>query len=99
VARLYHEQAGMYQQLNQLALAQASYEKALAIREQQQPSNPLALGETLYHLGQVYAAQKNLAEAKRTLQRAVKILEAQLGTSNELVASARRDYEKISTTP
>ena len=41
---------------------------------------PMALGETLHHLGQVYAAQNQRAEAKRTLERAVKILEAQLGT-------------------
>ena len=98
VARLYHEQAGMYERMNQLALAQVSYEKALAIRERQQ-ADAVALGETLLHLGQVYAAQSKTSDAKRTLRRALEVLEARLGPGNELVASARRDYEKVARTP
>jgi tetratricopeptide (TPR) repeat protein len=95
VGRLYHEQARTDRALNQLSLAQVGYEKALAIREQDRARDPVALGETLHHLGQVYAAQRKQAEAARALQRAMQVLEAQLGSSDSMVVSVRQDYEKL----
>ena len=100
IARLYHEQAGMYEQLNQLSLAQVGYEKALAIREQlPADADPVALGETLLHLG---PGLRGAEQAERRQAHAPARGEGPrgpLGPRNELVASARRDYEKVAGTP
>jgi hypothetical protein len=78
--------------------AETLLRRAVAIYESGQPQNPVALGETLYHLGRVYAAQHKLAEARRTLGRAVQLLETKLDPADARVASARRDYEKLAGT-
>jgi hypothetical protein len=49
----------------------------------------------LRDLGQIYAAQENLAEAERTLGRSLAILERKLGATDLELLETRTRYETI----
>ncbi len=55
---------------------------------------PIELGVSLHHLGQAYAAEGRMADAEKTLKRAVEVAD-RIGGNDPLIANARKSYEQV----
>jgi hypothetical protein len=75
--------------------AEALYRRALAIKERRLGRDHFDVAITLNHLALRLEEHKRVAEAKRTLARALRILERRLGPRHPTTRTCRESYEAM----
>jgi tetratricopeptide (TPR) repeat protein len=95
LARSHQHLGAVFQRQDSFRNAQTHYERAVPLLESSVDGNGVEYALLLRDLGQIYAAQENLAEAERSLGQSLEILERELGPTDLELLETRTSYEII----
>ncbi len=87
--------ARVYYELNELALSESLYRKALSIRDLKQGPGSADCLEELFYLSKIAYQQARISEAEQLLRKNINIASRSYGSASTAVAKAQRELAKV----